>query len=155
MQGRLCVASEHVASAIVRDSLSALLRRLPKPANAELVVVTTPESELHELGALLAAVTVAIRGYRVLYLGPHLPVSEIARAARESSASIVALSMVALEPELAIQSIRSLSSELPERVELVLGGKVSDRVREALGSRVLVPGSLAAFEHWLEARQRK
>ena len=88
--GKLCVASEHLASTLVRDTLSELLRRLPKHQGAELAVVTTPEGEMHELGALIAAVTIALQGYRVVYFGANSPAREIARAARGTAASIVA-----------------------------------------------------------------
>ncbi|HEY3500074.1 MAG TPA: MerR family transcriptional regulator [Polyangiaceae bacterium] len=153
-KGKLCVASEHLASTLVRDSLSELLRRLPKYPGAELAVVTTPAGETHELGALLASVTVAVQGYRVLYLGANSPAPEIARAAQGSSASMVLLSIVSLEAETALEFVRDLSAELPESVELVLGGSVSQRIRDALGPRVLVPGSLPDLEHWLKARKK-
>jgi len=155
LNGKLCVASEHLASTLVRDSLSGLLRRIPKPTRAELAVVTTPEGELHELGALLAAVTIAVQGYRVLYLGANSPTQEIARAARGASASIVALSVVSLDPELAAKAVRALTEELPESVEIVLGGSVAQTVQGELGPRVLVPGSLRDLEYWLEARNKR
>ncbi|HEX6277704.1 MAG TPA: MerR family transcriptional regulator [Polyangiaceae bacterium] len=150
--GKLCVASEHLASALVRNAVGELLRRLPKRRGAALVVVTTPEGELHELGALLCAATVALEGYRVLYLGASSPAAEIARVVQVASASIVALSVVSLEPELAVQAIRALLAELPEHVELVLGGTMAERIRGAVGPRALVPEGLAGLEQWLEAR---
>lgn len=150
---RLCIASEHLASALVRDSLTALLRRVPKHASAELAAVATPEGENHELGALLAAVTIAIQGYRLLYLGPSLPPAEIVRAALESKATIVALSVVSLDEERAARAVRAVATALPERVEIVLGGTVSDRIRSEIGARVLVPGSLLELDHWLAARR--
>ncbi len=152
--GKLCVASEHLASALVRTTLSELLRRLPRHRDAEVAVVTTPEGELHEFGALLCAFVIALQGYRVLYLGPNSPAAEVARAARGGSASIVALSIVSLERELAVQAVRRLLSELPDNVDLVLGGTTSEPVREAVGTRVLVPGGLAELEQWLEARKK-
>lgn len=152
--GKLCVASEHLASALVRNSLSDLLRRLPKHRDAKVAVVTTPEGELHEFGALLGAFVIALQGYRVLYLGPNSPASEVARAARGASASIVALSIVSLELELAVQAVRRMLSELPEHVDFVLGGTTAESVRQAVGRRVLVPGSLAQLEQWLEARTK-
>ena len=152
--GKLCVASEHLASALVRNSLSDLLRRLPRHRSAEVAVVTTPEGELHEFGALLCAFVIALQGYRVLYLGPNSPAQEVARAARGASASIIALSVVSLELDLAVQAVRRVLSELPQHVDFVLGGKTAGRVRDAVGSRVLVPGSLIELEQWLEARKK-
>jgi methanogenic corrinoid protein MtbC1 len=151
--GKLCVASEHVASALVRDSLGALLRRLPKHPGAELVVVTTPEGELHEFGALLASVAAGMQGFRVLHLGPSLPAAEIVRAVRGSSATVVALSVVSLAPELAGRAIRALSATLPENVEIVLGGTISEVLRDDLGKRVLVLETLGDLDYWLAARR--
>jgi methanogenic corrinoid protein MtbC1 len=131
------------------------LRRLPKHPRAELAVVTTPEGELHELGAQLSAVTIALQGYRVLYLGPSSPAQEIGRAARGASASIVALSIISLEPELAVRAVQSVLGELPETIEFVLGGSMAKRVRETLGPRVLVLGTLTDLDEWLEARKRR
>jgi len=153
VSGELCVASEHLGSTLVRDSLSDLLRRLPKSPGAELAVVSTPEGELHELGALLGAVIIALQGYRVLYLGPNSPALEIARAAVSTSAAIVAVSIVSLEVEQAVREVQQLLQALPPSAELVLGGKMAERVRDAVGPRVLVPGSLASLEYWLRARK--
>jgi DNA-binding transcriptional MerR regulator len=152
--GKLCVASEHLASALVRNHLSELIRRLPGHPDAEVSVVTTPEGELHEFGALLSAVVIGLKGYRMLYLGPNSPASEVARAARGASASIVVLSIVSLAPELAGPAVRRLMDELPGHVDLVLGGASAERMRDAVGPRVLVLESLAQLEQWLETRKK-
>jgi DNA-binding transcriptional MerR regulator/methylmalonyl-CoA mutase cobalamin-binding subunit len=152
--GELCVASEHLGSALIRDSLSDLLRRLPKSPGGQLAVVTTPEGELHELGALLSAVAIALEGYRVLYLGPNSPAAEIARAARGAAAAIVAVSIVSLDAEHAVHTVRALLDLLPEHIDFVVGGTMAESVREAVGARVVVPGSLASLEYWLRARKQ-
>lgn len=153
--GRLCVASEHIASTLVRDRAGSILRGLSRAGESEMVLVTTPAGELHELGAILAAATAAMQGCAVLYLGPNLPASEIALAARESAATVVALSVVALEQSVAAKEIRSLLENLPKRVDIVLGGPFADSLAEVLGARVAAPGGLADFERWLAARRGK
>ena len=151
--GELCVASEHLGSTLVRESLSDLLRRLPRSSGGQLALVTTPEGELHELGALLSAVAIALEGYRVLYLGPNSPAVEIARAARGASAAIVAVSIVSLDAERAVQTVRDLLDALPEQIDFVVGGTMAEHVRQAVGARVIVPGTLASLEYWLRARK--
>lgn len=151
--GELCVASEHLGSTLIRDGLSDLLRRLPKSPGGELALITTPEGELHELGALLSAVAIALEGYRVLYLGPNSPAAEIARAARGASAAIVAVSIVSLDAERAVRAVRDLLEMLPEQIDFVVGGPMAESIREAVGARVIVPGTLASLEYWLRARK--
>jgi methanogenic corrinoid protein MtbC1 len=153
-EGVLCSASEHVASALVRDHASQLLRKLPREAGAELVVVSTPAGELHELGAMLAATTAKMLGYDVLYLGPDLPASQIALAAKSSGARLVALSVLALDLERAVVEIDRLLAELPKHVELVVGGPLAETISRR-ATRPLTPlGSLAAFEGLLASRAR-
>ena len=77
--GDLCIASEHAASAMLRTQLGALLAAQSVDERPP-VICTTPSGEQHELGALLAAVVIAMHGRRAVYLGANLPASQIAQA---------------------------------------------------------------------------
>jgi DNA-binding transcriptional MerR regulator len=153
--GTLCTASEHVASALIRDRASILLRQLSRERGSETVIVTTPAGELHELGAFLAAATVAMHGYNVLYLGPNLPASEIAIAAHGSSASVIALSVVGLAPEHAVAELEAIAALVAPPVELVLGGPLASRIAAEAGPRVVAPGDLGDFDSWLLTRKQR
>jgi len=153
-EGALCSASEHLASALVRDHASQLLRRLPSEPGAELFVVSTPAGELHELGAMLAAVTAKMLGFGVLYLGPDLPASQIALAARSSGATLVALSVLALDTDRAVAEVDALLAELPRKVELVLGGPLAEAISRRAARPSIALGSLAELEALLSARAR-
>jgi DNA-binding transcriptional MerR regulator/methylmalonyl-CoA mutase cobalamin-binding subunit len=151
--GRICAASEHVATVIVRDHAGALLRQFPREPGAEALIITTPAGELHELGALLAAVTAAMAGFGVVYLGPNLPASEIAAAARGSACRIVALSVVSLDATLAAKEIESLARGLPADVTIVLGGSRANEVAERLTLPITVLHDLDELERFLAARR--
>jgi methylmalonyl-CoA mutase cobalamin-binding subunit len=129
--GRLRPAQEHVVSTAVRQVLDWLLSRYDAPADAPLLVAGTPSGELHEFGAMLAAVVAADAGWRVLYLGPSLPASEIAGAAARAGAAVVAVSVVdgeAEDVERAGRELEALRSMLPEGILLVTGGRRSSSV---------------------------
>ncbi len=151
--GRLCVASEHVATALVRDYAGALLRQFPRDADAETLVITTPAGELHEIGALLAAATAAMQGFGVVYLGPNLPAEEIARAVEGAGSKLVALSVVALTPERAAVELTALSEQLPRDVTILLGGARARDIAQKLDFRVRVLEDLDHFERFLSARR--
>ena len=151
-EGSLCTASEHIASALIRDHASHLLRRLPREPGARLVAVATPAGEPHELGAMLAAVTARLQGYDVLYLGPDLPAAEIARAAQAAHAAIVALSILVLEPRAAEAQIRALRGELAAGVDVVVGGAAAYDISERVAG-VTALESLEAFERFLADRR--
>jgi DNA-binding transcriptional MerR regulator len=145
--GTLCIASEHAATAMLRTQLGALLAAQDVNGDAP-VLCSTPAGELHELGALLVAVVVAMHGRRVLYLGPNLPTPELIQAARLSRAWAVALSVVSLAPDAAGREIEELCRALPRRVQVLVGGR---RAPDLVGlpERVRPLGSLLALEQWL------
>ncbi|HEY0467252.1 MAG TPA: MerR family transcriptional regulator [Polyangiaceae bacterium] len=154
-KGELCTASEHVASTLVREHATRLLRQIPADAGAERLLVSTPAAELHELGALLAAAVAKIHGYDVLYLGPNLPASEIALAARAARADLVALSIVALEPRAAGVEVRALAKALPPGVNLLLGGAQAHAVSLVARCELSALGSLEELERYLVERRSR
>lgn len=145
--GDFCTASEHAASAMLRTQLGALLAAQPVNGKAP-VVCTTPAGEQHELGALLAAVVIAMHGRRAVFLGANLPADQIVQAVRLTKAGSVALSIVGLAADEARRQIEAVCKALPGNVELLVGGR---RVAEVPGlpERVQVLASLPELESWL------
>ncbi len=123
--GSLRPAQEHVVSTAVRQVLDWLLSQLPSESGAPLMVLGTPRGELHEFGAMLAAVVAADAGWRVLYLGPSLPAAEIAMAAERSGAGVVGVSVVAAEGGEAVEELRALRGRLSAGIPLLVGGRQS------------------------------
>lgn len=117
------IAQEHLATAVIRRVLGWLLGVYRvKGAAPRLVVATTP-GQVHELGALMVAVSAAAEGWAVTYLGPDLPVAELVSAATETEARAVAISIVyALDDRDVAAALREARAGLPARVPLLLGG---------------------------------
>jgi DNA-binding transcriptional MerR regulator len=128
------IAREHLASAVLRSHLEELRRAFPAGAGAPRIIVTTPAGEHHEFGAMMAAVVAARDGWRVYYLGPNLPATEIAASARRVGASAVALSLV--HPENAI-SVGEAIVELAKMLDgkrLLVGGSNLESLREFIAA---------------------
>jgi methanogenic corrinoid protein MtbC1 len=132
-EGTLRVAHEHLASAVVRTSLGSLSRGFgPSPSDPALVV-TTPTGQLHELGALVVAATAASNGWHVTYLGPSLPAAEIAAAAQQAQARVVALSLVYPPDDPFLRGeLMQLRRGLPEGVVVLVGGQAYDAYGDVL-----------------------
>jgi DNA-binding transcriptional MerR regulator/methylmalonyl-CoA mutase cobalamin-binding subunit len=144
----LCTASEHAASALLRTRLGALLAAQAVGKSAP-VICTSPSGEQHELGALLVAVLIAMRGRRAIFLGANLPAAQIAEAARLAKASAVALSVVCLSGDEAGRELARIRKALPRNVEIVVGGRGSTSLsRVPQGVRLL--SSLEELENWLD-----
>ena len=150
--GELCTASEHAASALLRTRLGALLAA-QQVGKASPVICTTPSGEQHELGALLVAVLIAMRGRRAIFLGANLPAEQIAEAARLSKAGSVALSLIGLAREEAERELARIVKALPASVEVVVGGRGSATLKRLPDGVRLLP-SLAELDAWLDSRAR-
>jgi DNA-binding transcriptional MerR regulator/methylmalonyl-CoA mutase cobalamin-binding subunit len=131
--GRIGVAHEHAASAVLRRVLGFMTEAAEVPGSAPGMVVATPAGQAHEFGALLAAASATAEGWRVTYLGADLPAEEIASAVRQRGASRVALSLVypADDPGLPGE-LRRLRDALPAGVAVVVGGGAAERHRAVL-----------------------
>jgi len=128
-RGELNVAQEHAASGVLRTQLGALMRLYTPERNARVCVSATPATELHEFGALAAALTAASRGWKVVYLGPNLPHDEIAGAVKAAKAELLMLSLVVNHPN-AAEELEQLHVLLPNDCRVIVGGA---------GSRELQP----------------
>lgn len=132
-RGRLDVSTEHLATAVVRQTIARRLIWPAAEASAPLVVVATPAGQAHELGAVLAASAAQSQGWRVLYLGADLPAEDIARAAARAQAAAVALSLVypVDDPRLHAE-LSKLRTDLPKETAILAGGPAVDSYEAVL-----------------------
>ncbi|MDX1570557.1 MAG: MerR family transcriptional regulator [Xanthomonadales bacterium] len=124
-RGELTIAQERLLSSAIRGHLFSLVNSLGRGQGAE-ILTTTPAGERHELGLLLFSLIAARHGVPVRYLGPDLPLEEIARLGRALRPSVVAISMLVTgDPEAVVVALRE---NLPEEVELWVGGRAAAQV---------------------------
>ncbi len=139
--GRLGVAHEHLASAIVRGVLAGLPRSVGSPPGASTVVVATPAGQLHELGAMSVAAAAWADGWRVLYLGASVPADALASAVAQSGARLVALSITCPDSGSRLGDELALLRRAAPEVPILVGGRGAARYRRTL---VRIGASLAA-----------
>lgn len=133
MADRLDVAREHLASALVRQRLGALVRA-PGPASGLRAVLACPAGETHEGGLLGLGVHLRSMGWRLAVLGADTPADAIASAARALDADVVALSLVMPRP---VAEIDATVAEVVRSAgcPVVVGGPVAkDNVRRLLAA---------------------
>ncbi len=124
--GQIKIAHEHFATAQLRGYLGPFGRVPHLNAATPHLIVTTPSEQWHELGALLVAAAAHSHGWGVTYLGPSMPVEEIAGAALGFRARAVALSIIypVADPQLP-KELSRLRRLLPESTALLIGGRGS------------------------------
>jgi methanogenic corrinoid protein MtbC1 len=132
--GRVTPAQEHLGSGVLERVLGWVNDPSMSEEDGPRVVVATFPGERHALGARLAAAAAAVEGWRTTYLGPDLPVEDIATAAREVGAKAVAISAVQTDRmNETATSVRMLRDLLAPEVLIMIGGA---------GARLLKPEQL-------------
>ncbi len=146
-RGELGPANEHIASVVVRRFLDWLMTTQEGGAAAPMMLVGTTAGQVHEFGALLAGVTAATEGWRVMVLGPDLPGEDVAEAGRRKGAAVVALSaLVPGDAERLVREVRGVRGGLPESVPVMIGGPGAEEASRALRALgVTVFPDLGAF----------
>lgn len=145
--GTLRVSQEHAASALLRNLLGTLMRMYVQDGNAPMAVAVTLPGERHEFGALMAALLAATHGWRVLYLGPDLPIGEILHAARTSGAGLLLLSVVNDPSAAQRDAARALIAGVGDQVTVVAGGRAAAAFGGALAGAVVALDLVDAEAH--------
>jgi DNA-binding transcriptional MerR regulator len=116
------IASEHLASAVLRSLLGAALQPGAAALRGARIVFATPTGERHELGLLMAALTAMGAGANPVCLGADVPAAELIRAVERSRAAVLALSVVTAPPSETARVLATLRAGLPAGVQLWIGG---------------------------------
>jgi methanogenic corrinoid protein MtbC1 len=91
-RGEVKVATEHFASNLVLTRLQAIFQSLPLRSSAPRVMIGCAPDELHVIGPLMLAVLLREIGYRVEFLGPDLPLDDLAAYVMEEPPKMLILS---------------------------------------------------------------
>ena len=93
-ENRLCVAHEHMATAISQMALAHVFERAPAPrSQGRTIVVACVEGELHDMPARLVADYLEIDGFTVRYLGANVPTESLCAALIGDRPDLLALSV--------------------------------------------------------------
>jgi len=145
--GELRPVHEHMASSIIRSLTYILRNNTPCPDNAPSMIVSTPIGQLHELGALLAAIIAELKGWQVTYLGANLPAEEIAAAVKFTHARAVTISISFITHDnLLPKEIRRLKKLIGVNVALIVGGKGAEHYRAVLDEVGVL--NIQSYEHF-------
>jgi DNA-binding transcriptional MerR regulator/methylmalonyl-CoA mutase cobalamin-binding subunit len=121
--GELAPGEEQLVLVALRRVIEGIVPVLIVSGDAPNLLVATPVGDRHEIEAVMATAGAAIEGWRVTYLGPGVPVSEIAVAAASTSARAVSVTVPrAGNNDLLLQELRALRVRLAARVPLLAGG---------------------------------
>jgi DNA-binding transcriptional MerR regulator len=142
--GRIGIACEHLATAVLRSLLGAALQPGASALLGARVVFATLAGERHELGLLLAALAAMGAGANPVYLGPEVPVPDLLHAVSRSGAAALALSLVTPPRSEQAEALAELRAGLSPETHLWVGGSGSAGL--ALPARVERLDGIGALE---------
>ena len=120
-------------------TLSGLLTTLRWDATLPRVVVTTPARARTIVGALAAALQARLSGWQPICVGTGIPAEEIAVAVETIAARAVVIAAVTDHYNTgAMVELSRLPAILPSGVQVYVGGRVPDRMRDDLADSGLV-----------------
>lgn len=119
--------------------LDGLLRTRDVGPGAPHLLVGLPTAERDERSALFSALTAAVAGWRVHYIGAGVPASELSLVAKRVRAKAMVMAIGRAVGLDASDELRVLKATLPERVRLILAGPAAPRYRHVADSAAFAP----------------
>lgn len=154
-RSEMSIAQEHTLSALVRFYLGQMIGQHYQKTllRNDLILITTPEGELHEIGILGSALLCVHYGIKIIYLGSNLPAESLAEAANALNPKAILLGVTRedLTNHLTIDNyLNSLKSHLTCNPNLMLGGNLKPYLRTALEKKkIQFFPTLNAFDEFL------
>jgi len=156
-QGRVQVATEHLASAICEGLLNlAMPRLLKRQSTGRSAVVSCSANEHHQIGARMVADFFELHGWRAHFLGANASDDDLLALIREKRPDVVALSLALyFNIDALLHSARAIRGEFPH-LPIIVGGQAfleggGEAVKQIEGTHLIT--SIAGFEAWLEEAQ--
>lgn len=123
-RGKISVATEHLASAIIESILNELYSGIiSQKRTNKTIVAASLENETHQIGIKMVADIFEMHGWNVHFLGANVPAKEMTSFVENSKPDLIALSMSIYfhlpQLENMIKTIRECCSTLP----IIVGGQ--------------------------------
>lgn len=122
-EGRVNIAVEHYVTKVIQQKLFSVMNQLPVNEFGPRVLVACPEGEYHEIGAQAATYLAAARGCHVYYLGPNLPLADLAVLCERVRPDLILLSLTETKPEEEVHHLLHGLRTLSQRWPVAVGGQ--------------------------------
>lgn len=123
-RGEVSVAAEHFGTSLIRTKLQGLLEIIRHGQKGRRVLCACPPGELHDVGLLMFALDAAGQGWDPLYLGPNVPMADLAVAVRAAKPELVGMSLVVRRESAELRSLlEEAKAAIGGRCPLLVGGR--------------------------------
>ncbi|PWD98613.1 cobalamin B12-binding domain-containing protein [Marinilabilia rubra] len=122
--GKISVATEHLASAIVENLMNEIYHLIATPEKKEdLAVICSIENEQHQIGSKMVSDVYEMNNWNTRYLGANTPKNDLIHFVKSINPKMLALSMSLFFhlPELE-STLQTIKKELPGLL-IIIGGQ--------------------------------
>lgn len=148
--GHLSIAQEHILSAIIKESLAINTHRQPPTKSRLRIVLAAPEGDYHDIGLLIASQIANELRANTLFLGPHMPKSELASVCVRYNATHLLLSSTADKESGTkddyLKYIHFLDRNINSKITLWLAGRNAQKHSASLARPYKIIDSFYSFE---------
>jgi DNA-binding transcriptional MerR regulator/methylmalonyl-CoA mutase cobalamin-binding subunit len=137
----LGIAQEHTLSALFSFHIGQTigLHYQKAPIKEDLILITTPEGEHHEIGILASALLCVHYGIKFIFLGANLPADSLAEAANALKPKAILIGTLAgydLNPHHSLSDyLEKLQSNLKVNPQILVGGNIKPNTKNELDKR--------------------
>ena len=117
------IFQEHFASQRISDFLTSCWRSLSDSTQGKTIVCAALPGEQHYLGLQMAASIMALNGFKIIFIGPQTPLTDIQACAWQSQAYAVLLSCsITTSHKDLFPMLIELRRLLPPSTQMIIGG---------------------------------
>jgi methanogenic corrinoid protein MtbC1 len=120
--GTVSIGQEHFATQFIRRKLQGLLAIYDVAAGHATIVAACAPGEQHDVGLLILSLILVRRGYRVVYLGPDVPLEGLLPVVKQAHPEVVCLSTTTAATAGAVREIAEAVRKLDHPPVVVAGG---------------------------------
>lgn len=122
-RGEINVAVEHFATQFIRRRLAGLLNLFEGSGQRATIIMGCAPHELHDIGVLLGSLFLVRRGWRVIYLGPQVPLADLIETMRLVKPGLVCLSASMAESAMELIDVARVLRETFPQTRFGYGGR--------------------------------
>lgn len=122
-RGEINVGVEHFATQLFRRKLAGLLNLFEGGGQRATIIAGCAPGELHDIGVLLSSLFLVRRGWRVIYLGPQVPLADLLETVRSVRPALVCLSASTTATALELADVARALAEAFPQVHFGYGGR--------------------------------
>ncbi len=120
----ISAADERFTCSYLRSKLLSLFQAYPSRNHAPLALIGCAPMETHELKSLMLAVLLRSEGYRVEYLGPDIPIEDLADYSRDVLPALVVLSASSEFTAREMRKMQVMLRECAQRLSLPMRARL-------------------------------